>query len=58
MSCAACESDQEIAEQNGDGIIRGAFYYRWKSANIAVLGCRTHVREVFDALNAAQKNKP
>lgn len=46
MSCPACEEAQASNEVT--------YYYRWKTANIAVHGCKPHVKEVFDALNVAQ----
>jgi hypothetical protein len=33
------------------------YYYRWKNANILVVGCSVHVKEVFDVLNNYQSNK-
>lgn len=33
-------------------------YYRWKNANLAVLGCNAHLREAFDAMSAAQRALP
>ncbi len=50
MSCKNCEEYQEGEE------IRVA-YYRWKNANIEMVGCPEHLREVFDALNNAQVQK-
>lgn len=46
MSCQMCDDAEE------SGYIA---YYRWKNANIGVYGCVTHLREIFDALNYAQK---
>lgn len=46
MSCPACEEAQASNEV--------VYFYRWKTANIAVRGCKPHVKEVFDALNVAQ----
>lgn len=46
MSCKACEEVQQLGEM--------VFYYRWKNANLAVMGCREHVREMFEALNEVQ----
>jgi hypothetical protein len=42
MSCRDCKEAQE----------RGIFYYyRWKNANIAISGCKKHVKEIIDCLN-------
>jgi hypothetical protein len=30
-------------------------FYRWKAANLLIVGCDMHLREVFEALNMAQK---
>jgi len=29
----------------------GIYYYRFKNANIGVMGCVQHIKEVFDLLN-------
>ncbi len=42
MSCRACEDDP----------IQGT-YFRWRNANIEIVGCKGHVKEVIDALRAA-----
>lgn len=47
MSCKDCDKFKE------EGKIA---YYRWDVANIGVIGCEKHLREVFDALNNAQEN--
>jgi hypothetical protein len=47
MSCEECEKAQEDS--------RLVAYYRWKNANVAMIGCDKHLREIFDALKAAQK---
>jgi len=49
MSCEACDLKNEGQE--------GIAYYRWKNANIAVMGCDVHLREVFDALNGVQAER-
>lgn len=46
MSCENCEKEQELQEK--------IYWYRWKAANIAVLGCQEHVKEIFDVLNNYQ----
>ena len=45
MSCEQCEEQtvQRIA------------YYRWHTANIGMIGCDQHLREVFDALSIVQQ---
>lgn len=45
MSCEACDEAQ--------GKPASAFY-RWKNANVEIRGCDRHLKEIFDALNAAQ----
>ena len=52
MSCENCNKCNE----GGEGIA----YYRWGKATIGVMGCRQHLKEVFEALNKVQnesKNK-
>jgi len=46
MSCKECEE-----MQNGSL----TSYYRWKNANIEVRACKMHLKEVYDALNKAQR---
>lgn len=46
MSCQDCEELQNSELTT---------YYRWKNANIEIRGCKVHLLEIFDALNAAQK---
>lgn len=46
MGCDAC--DKMIS--NPEGI----YYYRFKNANIAVMGCREHITELFSLLNDIQ----
>jgi len=43
MSCENCKKTQE------KGIF---YYYRWKNANIAISGCKKHVKEVIDYINS------
>jgi hypothetical protein len=45
MSCSDCEARQESPVTS---------FYRWKTANLEVRGCDAHLREVFEALSAAQ----
>ena len=47
MSCEDCEKAQERIFQGLDGIA----YYRWKNANIGIIGCEKHISEVMEALN-------
>lgn len=47
MSCHACDAFAEDPN-------RGAFFYRWKHADIEIVACREHAKEVMDALNSAQ----
>lgn len=46
MSCKDCGDFQDSELTS---------YYRWKTANIEIRGCRKHLREIFDALNKAQR---
>lgn len=47
MSCEECDKMNEGQ--------KGIAYYRWKTANIGMLGCPTHLKEIFEVLNQAQK---
>ncbi len=47
MSCENCE------KENGNG--EGIAYYRWKNANIGMMGCNKHLREIFKVLNENQE---
>lgn len=47
MSCDECEKCNEGQ--------KGIAYYRWGTANIGLIGCQKHLKEVIDALNQAQK---
>ena len=49
MSCEECEHEQDEAKRIA--------YYRWKTANIAMIGCNQHLREIFDVLNEFQKEE-
>ena len=46
MSCSDCEKFQHSDKTS---------YYRWGTATIEVRGCAKHLKEVFAALNKAQK---
>ena len=48
MSCKRCENFQE--GNTGD-----FYYFRWKTANIQLAGCKKHVEEVMEVLREAQK---
>jgi len=43
MGCKDCDESQE----NGE-----TYYYRWDIANIAILACPKHAREVINFLNS------
>lgn len=43
MSCRECDENQ----------LNGAFY-RWKNANIEIVGCEEHIKEVMNALSVFQ----
>ena len=47
MSCEKCDLKNEGQEKIA--------YYRWKNANIGMMGCDEHLREIFDELNNLQK---
>ena len=47
MSCRNCDNE------NGERVA----YYRWGSANVGLVGCEEHVREVINALNDIQFGK-
>ena len=42
MSCKECEKAQK------SGMVA---YYRWGTANIGLIGCYTHLKEVIEYLN-------
>lgn len=46
MSCIDCE----------DKPIRGA-YYRWKTANVEIVACEKHWKEIREVLNKFQKEE-
>ena len=49
MGCAECE----YAQSRGTSL----YYYRWGVANILIVGCPLHVKQVMDALNGVQSGK-
>lgn len=57
MSCDDCDLAHENVENNGDGFLSGVFYYRWGIANIAIVACRKHCKEVISALNKSQEEE-
>lgn len=48
MSCKECEEYQE------KGLVA---YYRWKNANIGLIGCPKHIKEILDYLNKRNKEE-
>jgi hypothetical protein len=48
MSCAGCKKMQD------SGMVA---FFRWGRANIGIIGCRKHLREVFKALNKIQNQR-
>ena len=46
MSCEDCERFEKEHQQTGR-----TYYYRWKNANIGLIGCEKHIKEVIDWLN-------
>lgn len=48
MSCPRCDDVNNSAN-------KPEYYYRWKTANISMSGCREHVREIMKALTEIQK---
>ena len=46
MSCEKCNNEP----------IRGA-YYRWKNANVEIIACEEHWREIREVLNKAQESQ-
>jgi len=48
MSCSECEK-YNLGQE-------GIAYYRWKNANIGLLGCPKHIKEIINFLNSVQRN--
>jgi hypothetical protein len=46
MSCEKCDEAQD------SGMVA---YFRWKNADVGMMGCNEHLKEIFDILRAAQK---
>lgn len=49
MTCKECEKFQE----EGNKI----YFYRWKIANVGLLGCEQHAGEIIEVLNKYQKGE-
>lgn len=47
MSCQACEDFQESGDRS--------YPYRWGAADVLLLACEQHAREIFDVLRAHQR---
>jgi len=45
MSCKKCE---EVQERHTSGC---GYYYRWKNANLLIVGCGEHVGEFMKYIN-------
>ena len=41
MGCKNCDKAQELNE---------TYFFRWKNANVALLGCREHIKEIIEWL--------
>ena len=48
MSCEECSKEQEDPNPK-------LYYFRWKNANILLLGCVKHITEVMDALRNSKE---
>ena len=48
MSCSRCDDVNASSS-------KPEYFYRWKTANISMSGCREHIREVMKALTETQK---
>jgi hypothetical protein len=49
MHCETCE-DCNRASMNEE-----IAWYRWKTANLGLIGCKKHLKEVIETLNAIQQ---
>jgi len=47
MGCTMCDK----AENEGH-----KYYYRWGGANVVIIGCQAHIKEMFAVLNNYQSN--
>lgn len=54
MSCEVCEA---IIEDTLEEAQPQLMYFRWKNANIAILACPKHAKEVMDVLRQAQEGR-
>ena len=45
MSCRDCEMMP----------LSASYSYRWKAANVVLIACRQHAKEIMDVLNAYQR---
>ena len=52
MSCEECDKETTKAINP----LVGVAYYRWKNANIAIIGCKQHIKEVIEFLNEKRKD--
>ena len=48
MACEECEKYNEGQ--------KGIAYFRWKNANIGMMGCHKHLNEIFEVLRKAQED--
>lgn len=48
MSCKDCDKFEK------EGKIA---YYRWGNANVGIIGCEDHLKEIFEVLDDAQRKK-
>ena len=49
MSCKDCDEFQDNQDRH--------YYYRWGAANIEIVACEKHIKEIFEALNEFQRGK-
>lgn len=47
MSCEDCNKESET--------IKRIAYYRWGTANIGLIGCKKHIKEVIECLNKIKR---
>jgi hypothetical protein len=51
MSCAGCVEALSLDRHNEGG----EYFFRWKNADLKLVGCEKHVGEAMAALRAAQR---
>jgi len=51
MSCKECEIECELALNKNIPNAPPVVYYRIGTGNIAIVGCRVHVKKAIDKLN-------